>query len=111
MMTFDITKAAVIGRPIEVGTSGHTMIDIADYDANASLPQKFKNNYDVQDNIESNAVDSKDRGASIEFYDHTSSSRDTYMLQTVASTSNTMHFDIFDEDDCESAPGSDETLQ
>eukprot|EP00972_Heterocapsa_arctica_P067051 9895835-Heterocapsa_arctica.AAC.1 len=33
---------------MEVGASGHTMIDIANYDENTSLPEKFTNNYDEQ---------------------------------------------------------------
>eukprot|EP00972_Heterocapsa_arctica_P020184 2979296-Heterocapsa_arctica.AAC.1 len=31
---------------MEVGASGHTMIDIADYDESTELPEKFTNNYD-----------------------------------------------------------------
>eukprot|EP00972_Heterocapsa_arctica_P086392 12734125-Heterocapsa_arctica.AAC.1 len=33
---------------MEVGASGHTMIDVADYDENTLLPRKFTNNYDEQ---------------------------------------------------------------
>eukprot|EP00972_Heterocapsa_arctica_P016967 2504971-Heterocapsa_arctica.AAC.1 len=46
-MTLDVTKAGIIGQPIEIGTSGHTMIDLMQFDENVSLPPKFfKNNYD-----------------------------------------------------------------
>eukprot|EP00972_Heterocapsa_arctica_P002918 429202-Heterocapsa_arctica.AAC.1 len=36
-MTLDIVNAGVIGRPMEVGTSGHLMIDITDFDGDTLL--------------------------------------------------------------------------
>eukprot|EP00972_Heterocapsa_arctica_P079966 11783704-Heterocapsa_arctica.AAC.1 len=43
-MTFDVTKAGIIGQPIEIGTSGHTMIYLTQFDESISLPPKlFKN--------------------------------------------------------------------
>eukprot|EP00972_Heterocapsa_arctica_P094580 13947932-Heterocapsa_arctica.AAC.1 len=47
-MTLDVTNAGIIGQPIEIGTSGHKMIDLTQFDESISLPPKFFKS-DVQD--------------------------------------------------------------